>query len=162
MACSTIVADTGVSPCQFIIVPVYGKSGRFPTWIGRMAIITCVGNTDSHVVRILRLDVIIIMAISANSGCPRVPAFMAIVAGHTQMSACQWKIGAVMVEAPCLSGRMAFIACLAVPDISTDSFMLDIHICLVMRVAIDATKNGIISRIGMAVGTGIPFPLVFP
>jgi len=50
-------------------------------------------------------------------------------------------------------------ASIAVVHISSDAFVF--VICFSLLMASQARENGIISRIGMAIGTGIPFALVF-
>ena len=49
----------------------------------------------------------------------------------------------------------------AVVGITTDSVVLVIGICLVVRMTINTTELRIIGGIGMAVGTGLPFAVVF-
>lgn len=56
--------------------------------------------------------------------------------------------------------RMAVVAGKTVIAVPRDFLMFIIHVGFVVLVTIDATEYGIISRIGMAVGTGIPLALV--
>lgn len=56
---------------------------------------------------------------------------------------------------------MAIVTCQAVVTIPRHAIMLIVHVCLVVFMAINATEDRIISRIGVAIGTGIPFSVMF-
>jgi len=45
--------------------------------------------------------------------------------------------------------------------VSRNTLMLIVHIRLVMLMAIDTAKQGIVGRVGMTFGTAIPFVTVF-
>jgi len=57
---------------------------------------------------------------------------------------------------------MAIITGAAQIDISRDALMFLIHFWLIMLMAEDTLKNGIIRRIDVAVGASIPLSFVFP
>lgn len=56
---------------------------------------------------------------------------------------------------------MAIITSHAIIYIPRHTFMLLIHICLVMFMAVDTAKYVIVPRVGMAFRAGVPLALVF-
>ncbi len=60
------------------------------------------------------------------------------------------------------SVAVAIVAGQAVVTIPTDILMLIIHVGAVVFMTIYATENSIVGRIGMAIGTGVPFTAVLP
>ena len=87
---------------------------------------------------------------------------MALKAWRGYMSARKREFSCIMIVCTAYSSRrMALIAGEACIDISSYLIMLAVHIRLIVRVAVNATKGLKAGGIGMAVGAGSPGSCMF-
>lgn len=63
---------------------------------------------------------------------------------------------------PGASGWVTLVAHLAVVRIPGDAAVFIVHVGLIVLMAINAAEYSIVRRVGMAVGTQIPYPGMFP
>ena len=138
---------------------MHAKAGRCPARLRGMAKSTASGKVELQVIGVDRCIVFSNMAGGTIRGGARKSRCMTIQATGSQVSPRQCKGGGVVVEniVP-IPGGVAGQTCIALVNIPSDTCMriVGLRIC----VTAGTGEQRIISRVGMAVETLAPFPLV--
>lgn len=153
-----LVGNGGVCSVQLIIIVVNRKSGRLPS-DGGVATGAIGRNGQRYVIRIQALVVIRCMATGTGSWSTGIAIGVTLVTTRGNVRPGQWKIGGIVVKRPrSITCRVASQAGRAVVGISADAIVLVIGLRVGM--AGGTGKFSVIGRVGMALGTLIPLPLV--
>ena len=155
----TVIGDQGMGAIQGVEVIVIGEQGRVPVGICGMAGGTIHGESKVVVIRIARLVEILSMAGGALGWCASISCGMTGSAVDSQMAAGEREGGQTVIkDILCIAGRMAGQTSRTGIDVAQYAAMGIIRFGI--HVAGRTRKLGVVCRIGMAVGTGGPFPLM--
>jgi hypothetical protein len=141
------------------IIVVNIKCGWFPAGIGRMTGFAFRWNVNSDMGRVLGLSIISSVTSIAGVGGIGKSVRMTFGTFDSCMASCQ-RINEAMIKTLFFPFGMAGKTIGAVIGIALNSVMFFIHISTIMIVTINASKQGIVGGIGMAVETTVPYSIV--
>jgi len=162
MANEAVGGNRGMRSSQSIVVVMIRESSRLPARIGSMTGSASGRDRKRHMSGIGRLVVIVDMARSTFGRGTAEAAGMAIQAGSGDVCTCQRKTGIAVIKASLLfTGRMTCITGDTVVFVAPYARMLRIGLRFIMFMAVDATEEPVIGRIGMTFNAIGPCAFVF-